>query len=317
MKNLNCKNCGGTLVIDPSARTAACRFCGTTYVLNHEDTDYYLDFYRQMERFLSGGQDETARRMNAEALWKRADTKCFHTADGKTIEVRHLHHTQGPVCNAYVSRSNIIFHFHKPLSDDGEQYRRMTAALDYPSADVRSLSDFFPRITGGFQLEDGSQLLVIAKTEDEYPLRLFGRLHPRHVAWIISRMENLCCVLEFSGLVHPAISPDTLFINPYTHQASLYGGWWKACRKNAPRRSSDSLIALRQTAAVMLGFPSLSEVGRRADIPKAMTDFLTGSPRETAYEDFALWDETLTKAFGERKFIRMDTDDGQIYNKRV
>ncbi|MBQ9762732.1 MAG: hypothetical protein IJV82_06640 [Oscillospiraceae bacterium] len=323
MKNLICKNCGGSMVLDPSARTARCHYCGATYLLDHQDTDYFLDFYRQMERFLSGGQDETARRINAEAIWNNADSTRFTSVDNQIIDVRHLHTYRSPYCDAYVARSNIIFHFHQNLRSDAEVYSRMVSSLDYPSADVRNLSDFFPRITGGFRLADGTHLLVISKTEDEYPLRLFGTLSARHVAWIISRLENLCCVLEFSGLVHPGISPDTVFIDPYTHQASLYGGWWEACKVNTLRpggkmaRSFDSLMGLRQTAAAMLGFPQLSDVRYRPDVPKPMIDFLTSIPKDTAYEDFALWDKTLIAAFGERKFIQMDTDDGQIYRKRV
>ena len=41
--------------------------------------------------------------------------------------------------------------------------------------------------------------------------------------------------------------------------------------------------------------------------------FINGSPKVNAYEDFAYWDEMLIKAFGERKFINMDTEDGEIY----
>lgn len=324
MKNLTCKNCGGTMVLDPSAITAVCQYCGTSYVLNHEDTDYYRDFYLQMFRFLEGGHDERTRRKNAEALWKNADAKQFQCSDGRMIEVRYLHTVSGKAADVYVSRSNIIFHMHGDSTHTAESYRRMVSLLDYPSADVRSLSDFFPRVTGGFQLSDGTQLLVIAKDEDEYPLCLFGELSPRHTAWIISRLENICCVLEYSGLVHPNISLDTVFINPYTHQACLYGDWWDVVKKNTYSadgthiaRTSENLVGLRRTAAQLLDFPTLSAVRHTDSVPKALIDFLTGIPADTAYEDFAVWDATIEKAFGGRKFIRMDTDDEQIYKRKV
>lgn len=323
MKSLTCKNCGGVMVLDPSAMTARCRYCGTSYVLNHEDTDYYRDFYRQMNRFLAGSGDDVTRRRNADALWENADLRVFPCSDGRQVEIRYLYSAAGPVADTYVSRRNVIYHIHTPGSPAAETYRRMTSLLDYPSADVRSLSDFFPRVTGGFTLADGSSLLVIAKDEDEYPLRLFGKLSARHVAWIISRLENLCCVLQFSGLVHPEITPDTVFINPYTHQASLYGGWWSAARQNSytPDRSriartSENLIGLRRTAAEVLGFSSLEDVRPAASVPRPMTDFLTAVPKDTAYEDFGFWDETLTRAFGERKFVAMDTDDTEIYGRK-
>ena len=133
------------------------------------------------------------------------------------------------------------------------------------------------------------------------------------MAWIISRLENLCCVLEFNSLVHPDINPDTIFINPYTHQASLFGNWWNVTRKNAMgddkviRRTSMNLLGLRRTAGELLGDDSA---------PQALTDFISSVPREDAYEDFAFWDEMLIQAYGERKFINFETDDESVYNRK-
>ena len=43
---------------------------------------------------------------------------------------------------------------------------------------------------------------------------------------------------------------------------------------------------------------------------------INSSPKIDAYEDFAYWDEMLIKAFGERKFIKMDKEDSDIYGKQ-
>ena len=53
MKKLNCQNCGAAMTLDANAMTAECRFCGTKFVLSREDTDYYIDFYKQMSSFLA------------------------------------------------------------------------------------------------------------------------------------------------------------------------------------------------------------------------------------------------------------------------
>ena len=64
----------------------------------------------------------------------------------------------------------------------------------------------------------------------------------------------------------------------------------------------------------MLGFkPEEKVIADGENIPEALAEFINGKPKFNAYEDFAYWDEMLIKAFGERKFIRMDTDDGEIY----
>ena len=321
MKYLTCKNCGGMMVIDASGMTAVCPFCGTKYVLNHEDTDYFKAFYQQMNRFLSGSANDRERQLRADRLWEHADRAEFACTDGSAIEVRYLHRSPFPGGEMLVARKNLIFRFTEGAAE-AERLRRTVSFLDYPSADTRELSQFFPRITGGFALENGESLLVLAKDPDEYPLRLFGRLGGRHVAWIISRMENLCCVLEYNSLVHPQINPDTLFINPFTHQASLYGGWWSDVKNNslAPDRSRvlttrENLLGLRNTAANLLGWPKAGTVRSDDNVPKALADFLNGQPRDNAYDDFALWDEMLIKAYGERRFVPLAVEDSGIYGK--
>lgn len=317
MKNMKCKNCAGTMYIDASGMTAVCPYCGSTHVLNHEDTDYYKTFYRQMHHFLTGSLDDRERQLRADKLWEYADSVSFPCTDGTTVEVRYLYSDTFPNGEIYVSRKNIIYHFNRAAAPEAELFRKNVALLDYPSADTRQLSQFFPKITGGFELTDGTSLLVLSKDMEEYPLGLFGVLDGRHVAWIISRMENLCCVLEYSGLVHPSISTDTLFINPFTHQASLYGSWWEVGRNNTPSgarvlRTTDNLVGLRNTAARLLGFSASGKVSGD-HIPKALADFINSKPKSDAYEDFAYWDNMLIKAYGERKFMKFDTDDSQVY----
>ncbi len=320
MKNLNCKNCGADMRIDISAMTAVCHYCGTKYVLSREDTDYFREFYHQMNSFLSLEHDEQERRKKADTLWEKAETEVLECTNGSSIEIRYMHCFHTNDCTIYTARRNIIFCFDKDHADLAEQYRKNVSLLDYPSADTRQLSNFFPKVTGGFSLTNGGTALVTAKDEDEYPLSLFGTLGGRHVAWIISRMENLCCVLEYNGLVHLELNENTLYINPYTHQASLYGGWWKAGKHNS--LSSDgktilqcrqNLLQLRNTAARLLGFDSAQNVHSSREIPKALAQFISGLPENNAYDDFALWDDMLIKAYGERKFIHLDTDDETIY----
>ncbi|MBR4412783.1 MAG: hypothetical protein IKS60_04150, partial [Lachnospiraceae bacterium] len=70
MKNILCKNCGGSMILDASATTAHCKYCGSTYVLNHEDTDYYKQFYQRMRSFFTLSKDEQERRLKADELWE-------------------------------------------------------------------------------------------------------------------------------------------------------------------------------------------------------------------------------------------------------
>ena len=309
MRNLNCKNCGSIMIYDVSSMTAHCRFCGTSYVLDHKDTDYYRTFYRQMIDSSSGDE---AKKKRDESLWDNADSITFTTNEGQCIELKYLHSYSDKCADVYVTRRNIAFHFREGMNGKAEQLRRMVSSLDYPSADTRTLSDFFPRVTGAFMLDDGTSLVVINKREEEYPLRLFGKLGGRHIAWIISRLENLCCVLEYNSLVHPEIDVDTVYINPNNHTACLYCNWWNVEKKNMNGMSSSvNLTGLRKTAKALLETEDITP-----DTPAALLEFINSSPKIDAYEDFAYWDDMLIKAFGERKFIKMDKEDSDIYGKQ-
>lgn len=309
MRNLNCKNCGSTMIYDVSSMMAHCRFCGTSYVLDHKDTDYYRTFYRQM---IDSAAGDEAKKQRTESLWDNADVVTFTTTEGQAIELKYLHSYSDKCADVFVTRRNIAFHFRDGMNAKAEHMRRMISSIDYPSADTRSLADFFPRVTGAFMLDDGTSLVVINKREEEYPLRLFGKLGGRHIAWIISRLENLCCVLEYNSLVHPEIDVDTVYINPNNHTACLYCNWWSVEQKNMSGLSSSAnLTGLRKTAKALIETEEVTP-----DTPQALLDFINSSPKIDAYEDFAYWDDMLIRAFGERKFIKMDKEDSDIYGKQ-
>lgn len=325
MKNLTCRNCGGVMVFDPSANKAYCKYCGSYYVLNHEDTDYYRDFYLQRQRYLVGGKDETERRLRSDKYWEElSDRISFECVDGKVIELKYMYNCSDKVADMYVCRSNIAYYVHPGYEAMVNKFRSNCSMLDYPSADVRNLNQFFPNVTGGFALKDGGTLLVLKKSEDEYPLRVFGKLDSRLTAWIISRLENLCCVLEFSNLVHPAINADSVFINPYLHTAALYGEWWYCTERGRMSydnshmaTSEENLIGIRTIAARLLGFETLESVSEIEGIPEALINFIKSKPKYDAYEDFGYWDEMLIKAFGERRFIKMDVSDETLYGNNI
>ncbi len=323
MKELVCKNCGGGSVIDASGMTAVCQYCGTSFVLDHEDTDYYRNFFQQMSAFLALPKDEQIRRKKADELWENAYEKEFVTQEETEITVKYMHKYSCKKAEVYVARRNIIFHFKKENLALTDAFRKNLALIDYPTADTRNLSEHFPKIVGGYVLLDGSGLLVISKDDDEYPLRLFGMLNGRHVAWILSRMENICCVLEYNGLVHPEISLDTLFINPFTHQLSLYGNWWSAVKNNSLSweenrllTTRDNLFSIRDVAANLLGAASAKALKYGGNIPDALVEFIKDPPCSDAYSDFGKWDEYLIKSYGERKFVNFETDDEQVYKSK-
>ena len=94
------------------------------------------------------------------------------------------------------------------------------------------------------ELEGGGSALVYRRRPNCYPAEMFAPLASEHLAWVISRMENICCALAFSGIQHGDIRPESVWINPLLHEGALFGDW----RALRPLRDRSDLAALRKTA---------------------------------------------------------------------
>ena len=173
--------------------------------------------------------------------------------------------------------------------------------LTIPPADVKGLHECFPRLNGRYDLKGGGVMLAFARTDNLFPLPMFGSLKPEHVAWIISRLENICCVLDYSNMIHGKIAEETVWINPFNHHAVLMGHWWSASKKGHGKELSGNpdLKGLRQTAVKILGI-------HKDEAPKEMIKFLEEKPASDAFDDFEKWDKVIENGFGGRRFAQMN-----------
>ena len=104
---------------------------------------------------------------------------------------------------------------------------------------------------------------------------------------------------------------------------ALYGNWWHVGKSNSldnsnrtPLRLRENLLGLRETAACLLGYSNRAQVKATADVPADFAAFIQSEPCVTAYDDFDFWDTMMIKAYGERKFITLDTNDADIYTTK-
>jgi hypothetical protein len=198
---------------------------------------------------------------------------------------------------------------------DAKRYVDTTSSLRFPPNDKYSMKQFLPEVTHQFTLRDGRVLAVISRGRYEYPLVSFEKLPDVHAAWIVSRLENLCCLLEYNELTLSDIDIRDIYINPETHQAYLYGGLWRACRTSKARAKENpfeaELLAVRKIAAAVMGFSGIEDT--RSAVPEAFYEFLSEKPKEDAFSDFAWWDVSLTLAYGKRVFRKMGLNESTLY----
>ncbi|MBQ3907548.1 MAG: TFIIB-type zinc ribbon-containing protein [Lachnospiraceae bacterium] len=304
MLSFKCKNCGGEMSVDGSGELY-CEYCGSKYSFQDKELLEYKNFRLQMLNFLRGVHDQKANgKADEDLIWGNADTAYYETADGNDVTIKYLYSHDDGTCTSYLTRGSALFVYPKEKREEGERALRYLGELQFPPADMKNLAECFPDFSGRYELKDGQLMLAFKRPEHLFPLSMFGSLAPEHVAWVISRMENICCVLLYSEIVHQGISEDSLWINPFTHHAVLMGHWWSAKdmeKREMPFWGWEDLSAIRKTAERVLGM-------HRDEAPKALLDFLKSRHAPDAYEDFAAWDKVIETGFGGRRFAKMDVE---------
>ncbi len=296
MLQFQCKSCGGDMSVDRIGELL-CPFCGTKNFFTDKQLQEYKEFRLRMLEYLSAVAEDRKTPEGKAFIWEQAAKVTFQDKEGTDITIQYIYHGKEDAVDMYCANSNVIYIYPKGMAAQADKAIRAFSGLTFPQADMRGLSRSFPKLVGKYELSDGRRMLVYSKEEDFYPLALFGDMIPEHVEWIISRLENIACVLLYNNMSHGAISTKSVFINPRTHEAALLGGWQQA--SDGCNTSERDLKAIRRVAEEMLG-----EGYKTA--PKPLIRFLEGKPKEVAYDDFATWDKVIETELGGRHFKKFE-----------
>lgn len=273
----------------------ACPYCGSKNFFSDRELEEYKTFRLRMLEYLSAVGDEEKLAENTDRLWKDTETIVFTDKDGMDITIQYIYKSvENGVC-MYSARKNVIYIYPADKKKQADEAVSSFSKLTFPQADMKGLDRCFPVMAGRFELKDGSIMIVYSKSENVYPVALFGSLTAKHVEWIISRLENIACVLKYNDMIHGGITPDSVFINPKTHEAALFGGWHGS--RKLIGVSDEDLKDIRLTATKLLG----PEYG---DAPQPLINFLKKAPANNAYDDFAMWDRVIEEELGGRHFTK-------------
>lgn len=341
MAILKCKMCGGTLDYDRVQDLAVCPYCDSKYTIFEQDRKLFQQFQQQFAALLNQEWKE----QNQENFWVEACREELLREDGETIGITYLTKRKTDISTMYVARHNVIFVFDSKYAYYSQRYQEMVSKLDYPTPEMeRELAQYMPKLVTSCRLADGSSFVAIEKKEGVYPLKMLGILLDRHVAWVMSRLENLCCLLDYNSIVLNSITLDNLFVDPANHQIYLYGGWWFAGFQGAENQGASEAVkpylertqnslwhtekvkkarnqfktdleSIRLVAANLLGYPNRNELLCNTLLPGPFRNFLLSGPEENARADFKKWDQVLIESYGERKFIPLSMTEEEIYSR--
>lgn len=289
--NVRCDNCGAEYRIS-SRGEMVCRFCGANVYLSDMDFKAYKNTRDNMlmsDRFTN---DETADTGDVLRLWNNGSTANFKTIKGVNISFDCYYSVILDDKEVYIGADKIAVIFSNTFSLTN--FTVNLSQIEYPSADIKDLSRFLPNIIFKSALEDGRSIIIISKTDNIYPLFLFENLKATTVAWIISRLENLGCLLEFNNMDFRALRAEDLYINPKTHELFILDGW-DGVEKTSRRNYLKDMRLIAK------------DIMDTSTAPELCMKFLDGDPEETAYDDFSAWDEVIMKGFNGHNFHQFNT----------
>lgn len=280
-------------------------------------------------------------------IWVNEGTVRITTKSDQIYEIKFRRRHEFELGEMYVGDKTVVFAITEDGYDLADDALARIKGFKYANDAMKlEFARYLPVIKAQNETVD-RRIIVLNKTPDQLLLRdvldhfkgdsgFPGKIDPKHVAWILSRLYNLFCYLRYSNVSHNDISPDTVFISPEHHSAALLGGWWYAGGvgerlKAVPSRTlmyapmdltdkkrGDATIdseLIRATGRELLG--DITGGGRLSadpDVPRPLLNWLRGTGTSNAVEEYQTWQkQVLIDSFGQRHFTELKLTAEEIY----
>ena len=263
--------------------------------------------------------------------WEASNTIFLKRNDGKLFTFRYLHQKTFELGCRYVNDGALVYVLNAGSKKYYDNYLRSSHSLKYADGKMQdSFGKLMPAVKENFIAHDGRHVLVVAKTPDLVPLDLFlqhyGKgLDGRHAAWIISRMNNLCCFLFYNKISLNGFNPFNLFVTPDYHALSILGGWWYAVpyQQRMIGTSKDvydlmsNVTKTNKLSSPVTDIESMRGIGRyimnHTVLPKPIQEWIEAGSSSNPMIEFEKWGKALDRAYGVRKFVPIEVDNRLIY----
>lgn len=263
----------------------------------------------------------------------------FVDVKGKKYQVRYKKHHTFELGEIYYGEKALVFTVKTEFADLFHNGRQTIKNLKYQNAAMKEeFERFFPKVITTFETHTHC-VMVCEKTEDVFMLsdvkdHFDGKIDPKHIAWMQTRLHNIACYLEWAKLTHNDISPMTVFVSPEHHTILLLGGWWWAAPVGAkltalPSRThrftppdilrnkqADTRVDL--TLNRIMGRDLAGDItglNMSPDLPVPMKNYFRFPTTGSAKADYKALDKVLHDSFGARRFVKMEVTKNDIFNK--
>lgn len=263
----------------------------------------------------------------------------FTRADGGRFGLRPLSAYHDGSAEVLVCAHSVSRLFSADNADLADAALRAVSGFRFAdSAMERDMRVSLPDAPKTVALAGGGVLHTFPRRPDQVPLvdliRSKGPFRADIGAWVVSRLLHLLCWMDWAGIAHGGIAPETVLVSPARHEACLFGGWeFSAPLGNRPIALPDRTLRLfpsltapgtgltaavdaalvRETFFAVVGAPHASALLGGA-VPAPLARWATFPAGGGARADAAAWKAALREAFGAPKFLDMGVDALTLYD---
>lgn len=252
--------------------------------------------------------------------------------DGKTYRFEAKKVRSFELGRLAIGDSYVAFMLGNAHTDLTMQGIRMIGSVRYPDAKLKEMHQkLVPEIAKVIDTST-EDVVMIKKRKDAVLLRdvlehFNGAIDPRHVAWIVSRLLDICCFYEVIHMCHNGLSIDTVFVEPATHLAFPLGGWWYAVKRGEQLKSVPPetfavmpySVRTAKLAEQRLDLECIRGIARTclgtdmSKVPQAFRDYVRLPAPKSPLADYEAWQQVLKDSFGPRKFVKLELTSTDIY----
>jgi len=267
-------------------------------------------------------------------VWDTPGIVFIKANTGQTFKLKYFYSGDFALGKFYIGTKHLSYHIKPEHNKLFENAVSMISSFKYKSDKMKTeVSKYLPNIEKNITTVDGERVLVLKKEPDMIRLAdvlkyLKGSIDPKHIAWILSSLHNLCCYFHVEAICHNDISIENYYISPEGHSGALYGGWWYSRHsgekllsvpnrtfKLMPSKQVDSKIASRNLNLELIRDIGTTLLGGKTD-PAPMTNWFKLPPMKNAIEDYKIWyNKVLIDSFGKHKYVKLDLTSKEVYSK--
>ncbi|SFR64976.1 hypothetical protein [Anaeromicropila populeti] len=276
---------------------------------------------------------EKAVKQLMEGSWSAPGYIRWKGKEGKVHEMNYKRKYSFELGEMFFGNNVVLYALEEEQTEFAQNYLCARRKIQFVNDEMKTEFDkYLPNIITNFTSQNNKHCIVVRKQSDLYCLKEIlwyygGCLNAESIAWILSSLYNIICLLAYNNMTHNGIAIENYFISPEKHYGALLGGWWYG-REEKQRMLgvSEEIYKIMPYAMqgnklsnIQLDLESVRRIGRqlagdetgislvdKTGIPEPMVRWLRGTAGENPWEEYEEWEQVLTTSFGARRFVSME-----------